>query len=231
MKGVIVRSIYRGLIAAGIVAVTGFGCQNKLYDENRALHDQNVELQQQLDDAHRQSAVVVAPAPQLQAAQPAAAVTPRTVEVAPPPAPEPVYVAPAPAPKADFGGLEVTHNEAAHTTTVNLPSDIFFASGQAILLPDSKKSLAKVASVLKKEYAAKPIRIEGHTDSDPIHKSHWKSNQELSEKRAEAVKDYLVSKGLNSSLVTIEGLGDTKPKSKTDKAKNRRVELVVMGTK
>src|SRR5258708_6437582 len=84
-----------------------------------------------------------------------------------------------------------------------LRSDVFFGAGQATLLPEAKKSLGKVTAALKKEYARKPIRIEGHTDSDPIRKSHWKSNQELSEKRADAVREFLVSKGIESSRITI----------------------------
>jgi OOP family OmpA-OmpF porin len=57
--------------------------------------------------------------------------------------------------------------------------------------------------------------------------SRWKSNQELSEARADAVKKYLVSKGLDANMVTVTGLGSTKPKS-NDKAANRRVEIVVV---
>ena len=165
------------------------------------------------------------PMPQPTPAAPAAAIVPKA-ELAP--VAEPAPVTNAPAPKPDMGGLEVTQDLAAGTTTVNLPSDVFFASGAAMLLPESKKSLSKVISALKKDYAGKPIRIEGYTDSDPIRKSHWKNNQELSEKRAEAVRDYLVSKGIDASRFSTEGLGDSKPKSKSDKAKNRRVELVVL---
>lgn len=218
------RSVFHGLIVSTFAACFGLGCQNKMYSENQDLRNQNLELQQQLDEANRRTAVAtVAPtAP----AVPAAAVTPRYVEPAPQPAPAPAPVAPAPRP--DLGGLEVTHDAVAGTTTVNLPSDIFFSPGQAVLQADAKKSLSKVASALKKEFAGKPIRIEGNTDSDPIVKSHWKSNQELSEKRAEAVRDYLVSKGISGSRITTEGLGDTNPKSKKDKSANRRVELVVM---
>ena len=158
------------------------------------------------------------------------ATSPRAIESTAPPVssvtPEPVVAAPPV--KPDLGGIQVTHDAVAGTTTMHLPSDVFFGSGQALLLPEAKKSLTKVIAALKKDYAAKPIRIEGHTDSDPIHKSKWKSNQELSEKRAEAVRDFLASKGVPAGRITIVGLGDTKPKSTTNKAKNRRVELVVM---
>ena len=216
------RRAYLGLVSA-FVCLAGIGCQNKLYDENTALRNQNLELQQQLDDAHRQSAVAqtpVTPAPPVVQAsgQPI-----KEIEVAPPP--EPVErKAPS---KPDLGPLESKQDVAAGTTTVNLPSDVFFASGQAVLLPEAKKSLTKLIIALKKEYAGKRVKIEGYTDSDPIRKSHWKSNQELSEKRAEAVRDYLESRGVSVAKYTTEGLGDANPKSKTDKAKNRRVELIV----
>ena len=69
--------------------------------------------------------------------------------------------------------------------------------------------------------------MDGHTDSTPIRVSNWKSNQELSEARAAAVKDYLISKGVPASRITTKGWGDTKPRS-TDLAKNRRVEIVLL---
>ncbi len=221
------RHILRGALVGAILSVAGFGCQNKVLEENKDLRVQNLELQQQLDEANRQhqAQAVLPPAPP-PAPIPAAAPTPKAIEATASPVVE--TVTPAAQPKPDLGGLEVTHDAAAGTTTVNLPSDVFFGAGQATLLPEAKKSLTKVVTALKKDYAKKPIRIEGHTDSDPIRKSHWKNNQELSEKRADAVREYLISKGVEASRITIEGLGDTKPKSKTIKSKNRRVELVVL---
>jgi OOP family OmpA-OmpF porin len=223
MKGVIVHKAFLGLISAAVLSMGAIGCQNKLYDENAALRSQNLELQQQLDESHRQSAVAQAPVVNAGPAIPASNVQPKYVE----PAPAPIPADPPVSAKPDLGGLETRQDAAAGTTTVNLPSDVFFASGQAVLLPEAKKSLVKLVIALKKEYANKPITIQGYTDSDPIRKSHWKSNEELSQKRAEAVRDYLASKGVDATRITTEGLGDAKPRSKTDKAKNRRVELVV----
>ncbi|HZK81516.1 MAG TPA: OmpA family protein [Humisphaera sp.] len=218
------RNVIRGLILSGLLGVAGLGCQSSLYSENKDLRTQNLELQQQLDEANRQKMAHATPPP-VSTPVPAAAPTPPVVvEQAPVPTPP----APTPSARPDLGNLEVTHDTAAGTTTVNLPSDVSFSSGQAVLLPEAKKSLVKVVSALKKEYNGKPVRIVGNTDSDPIVKSHWKSNQELSEKRADAVRNYLVSKGIPANRITVEGLGDTNPKSKTDKAKNRRVELVVL---
>jgi len=212
----------RGTLAALLLTVAGVGCQNKVVSERDELYRQNQELQQQLDEANRARAA--------QAVQPAIAPAPAMQASASAPLVEPAST-PAPAPKAvrpDLGNLEVTHDAVAGTTTVNLPSDVFFGPGKAELLPEAKKSLSKVISALKKEYASKPVKVQGNTDSDPIVKSHWKSNQELSERRADAVRDYLVSKGIDADRITTEGFGDTKPKSKSDKAKNRRVELVVL---
>ncbi|MDB5357400.1 MAG: hypothetical protein JWN24_3853 [Phycisphaerales bacterium] len=210
---------WKSLLVIAAITFFGTGCQNGVYDENKKLRDQNRELQAQLDEAHRTPpAVAQTPASPVVnvAPQPAAPVTP------------PVTATPNPRGKPDFGGLETTVDANAGTTTVNLPSDVFFGSGQATILPEAKKSLDKVVTVLKKEYAGKTVRIEGHTDSDPIVHSHWKSNQELSEKRADAVRDYLVSKGISDGRITTMGFGDTKPKSQSEKKKNRRVELVVI---
>ena len=76
-------------------------------------------------------------------------------------------------------------------------------------------------------FGGKQIRVEGHTDSDPIKVSRWKSNQELSVARADAVKKYLVSKGVDANEVSVAGFGSDRPKS-SDKAQNRRVEIVVV---
>jgi outer membrane protein OmpA-like peptidoglycan-associated protein len=211
---------WKSLLILAAISLTAAGCQNAVVNENRQLRDQNRELQAQLDEAHRTppAAPVMSATPVVNVA-PTAPVTPVT---------PPVSVTPSSKARPDFGGIEATEDAKAGTTTLNLPSDVFFGSGQATILPEAKKSLDKVISVLKKEYAGKAVRIEGHTDSDPIVHSHWKSNQELSEKRAGAVHDYLVSKGVDASRITTVGFGDTKPKSQTDKKKNRRVELVVI---
>lgn len=225
------RRIISSAAVIAVLSLAGVGCQNKVYDENVGLRAQNEELQRQLDEANRAKTALAerpapAPAPAPQPI-PAASLNPKPIEAVAPPEPAPAPI-PAAHPKPDMGNLEVVHDAVAGTTTVNLPSDVFFSPGQAVLRDEAKKSLTKVISVLKKEYAKKPIRIEGFTDSDPIKKSHWKNNQELSEKRAEAVRDYLASKGISASRITTEGFGEKKPKSATEKSKNRRVELVVL---
>ena len=134
---------------------------------------------------------------------------------------------PAPSPAVhQIAGLETTEDVAAGTTTVHLPSDIFFDSGKATIKDSATGSLDKVVAALQKHYPGKHIEIQGHTDTDPIKLSKWKSNQELSEARAKAVKVYLADHGIPAALIVTKGFGDTKPRGPV-KAINRRVEIVV----
>jgi flagellar motor protein MotB len=145
----------------------------------------------------------------------------------PPPATQQV-VRPQPVTPPQIEGTETTQDVAAGTVTVRVPGDVLFDPGQATIRSAAKGTLDKVAAALKKDYPGKQIRVEGHTDADPIRVSKWKSNQELSEARAAAVKQYLAQKGVQSSSLTTRGFGSDQPKSKTDKALNRRVEIVVV---
>jgi chemotaxis protein MotB len=132
--------------------------------------------------------------------------------------------------KANFGeGLEVS--ETPTSVTVTLPDAVLFDSGQAVLKAQSKGTLDRVAAVLKKDYAGRMIRVVGHTDTDPIKKSEWKDNWELSVERSLAVVRYLVSKGVETKLVEPAGRGEFDPRAKNDtaagKAKNRRVQIII----
>lgn len=110
-----------------------------------------------------------------------------------------------------------------------IAGDVLFASGQATIKTDARKQLDRIAKTLNNKYHGATIRIEGHTDWDPINKSRnkWRSNQELSEARAAAVKTYLAGKGVSSNRIMTTGLGDTQRKS--TKAASRRVEIIVLG--
>jgi len=129
--------------------------------------------------------------------------------------------------KEKFGpGLDVT--ETARSVTVTLPEAILFDSGKAVLKESSKATLAKVAAVVKKHYAGKTIRVEGHTDADPIKKSAWKDNWELSTERALAVvRDLTKVGGIDPKDIYAAGFGEYAPKA-GDKARNRRVEIVIL---
>jgi flagellar motor protein MotB len=110
---------------------------------------------------------------------------------------------------------------------ITVAGDVLFASGQVTLKPDAKTELDRVARQLNGQYAGHNIRIEGYTDSDPIRKSKFPSNEALSQARAEAVERYLVSKGVSQGRVSSVGRGAAKPKA--TKAASRRVEIVVLG--
>lgn len=207
------------LAVVGLSSVLAMaGCQNAMHDENRALHQENRELRARIGEREAmksEDAPITPPAPP--------APEPEVAKPTPAPAPTPTP----PTPTADLGG-DVTVNEKEGTTTVNFLGDTLFDSGQAILKSTAKSSLDKMVAGLKKQYAGKPVKVQGHSDSDPIRKSKWSSNQELSEARANAVRDYLVQKGVEASRITAQGFGSAKPKSSADKSANRRVEIVVM---
>jgi outer membrane protein OmpA-like peptidoglycan-associated protein len=200
------------------------GCQDKVADENKSLWQQNRELEAQNEKLQMQQTAMPAAAPQ----QPLAPVAPAPAPVAPAPVVADPPAAPvAPAPVHQIGGMETTVDVRAGTTTVHLPSDVFFDSGSAILRSPGKSSLIKVASDLKHKYAGKSIEVEGYTDSDPIKYSKWKSNKALSEARAKAVRDFLVSQGISADKLSTHGMGDADPRSTKVKSLNRRVEIVV----
>jgi len=134
-------------------------------------------------------------------------------------------------PKPDFGeGLEVTQD--ARGVTVTLPDTILFDSGKAVLKSGSKATLDRIASVIQRDYGGRVVRVEGHTDADPIKKSGWKDNWELSCERALAVVRHLTSSGgLSPKLVYAAGYGEHLPRDSNataaGKARNRRVEIVI----
>ena len=104
--------------------------------------------------------------------------------------------------------------------------NVFFATGSFKLLPKSFTALNEVAQLLKSDESLM-IDVSGHTDSQ----GDEAKNQTLSENRAKAVKDYLVSKGIAESRLESAGYGSTKPvgdnKTAAGKAQNRRTELGV----
>lgn len=195
------------------------GCANRMHDENISLLAQNRELQARLDAeraaAEREEAARMEPmTPAPQPAAPATQQAPvaRTTTPTPPQIPN----------------TETISDPEAGTVTVRVLGDLLFDPGQATVRSMGKATLDKVAAALKKDYPGKQIRVEGHTDADPIRVSKWKSNQELSEARAAAVKQYLAQKGVESGSLTTRGFAADKPRSKTDKSLNRRVEIVVV---
>ena len=139
---------------------------------------------------------------------------------APAPAAAPAAAKPAPAPApAPVASSKVTY-----------AADAFFDFDKAVLKPEGKAKLDDLVSKVK-DINLEVIIAVGHTDS--IGTDAY--NQKLSVRRAEAVKAYLVSKGIEKNRVYTEGKGKKQPvadnKTKEGRAKNRRVEIEVVGTR
>lgn len=117
---------------------------------------------------------------------------------------------------------------------VTVGTDILFAAGKADLTSAGKSALDRIAADLKGTYSGMPARVYGHTDSDPIRKSRrlWQDNLDLSANRAMAVTRYLISKGVDAKGVETVAMGESHPvadnSTTAGKAKNRRVEIVVL---
>ncbi|MFZ0033875.1 MAG: OmpA family protein [Sedimentisphaerales bacterium] len=137
-----------------------------------------------------------------------------------------------PAQATGFGeGYDVALSSQAGTITVTLSDKILFDPGKATLKRGSSAELDHIKSVLENKYADRPIDVVGHTDSEPIKKSQWKDNLQLSTERANSVIRYLAEHGVPKDKLRAVGRGDSQPiasnATASGKAKNRRVEIVV----
>lgn len=109
---------------------------------------------------------------------------------------------------------------------VEVAGDVLFASGKAGLRDESKRDLDRIARVIQERYPSSEIRIAGHTDTDPIRKSGWESNEHLGAMRALAVEKYLASKGVSADRMYVASYGPAK--SRSSKQESRRVEIVIL---
>jgi OOP family OmpA-OmpF porin len=152
----------------------------------------------------------------------------------PPPPPPPPAPAPAPAPAAAPVAPVVPPPPppppAPVSEKVTFAADAFYDTGKSVLKPEGKAKLDDLVSKMK-DINLEVIIAVGHTDSD----GSDAYNQKLSVARAESVKAYLTSKGVEKNRVYTEGKGEKQPvadnKTKEGKAKNRRVEIEVVGTR
>ena len=152
---------------------------------------------------------------------PPAPVVAPPVAVAPPPPPPPPVVAPVapPAPPAPPAATKVTY-----------AADAFFDFNKSVIKPEGKAKLDDLVGKIK-DINLEVIIAVGHTDA--VGGDAY--NQKLSIRRSEAVKAYLVSKGIEKNRVYTEGKGEKQPvadnKTSEGRAKNRRVEIEVVGTR
>ena len=135
---------------------------------------------------------------------------------------------PAPLPaRTGFNAIEgVETIQGVGKITIRVPGDVLFPSGKTELKITAQKTLDQIAAVIKKDYASKTIRVEGYTDADPIKKSKWDDNLELSLQRAAEVVRYIQKKGVDGKKLYAAGFGEHRPRD--SKEKSRRVEIVVV---
>ena len=141
------------------------------------------------------------------------------VAVAPPPPPPVVAPVAPPAPPAPPAATKVTY-----------AADAFFDFNKSVIKPEGKAKLDDLVGKIK-DINLEVIIAVGHTDA--VGGDAY--NQKLSIRRSEAVKAYLVSKGIEKNRVYTEGKGEKQPvadnKTSEGRAKNRRVEIEVVGTR
>ena len=117
--------------------------------------------------------------------------------------------------------------DSARGLIVNM-SDVLFDTGSYTLKPGAREKLAKISGIVL-AHPGLSLQIEGHTDSV----GGDEFNQQLSERRADSVRDFLAEQGVAPSTITAHGFGKTQPVASNETAegrqRNRRVELVVNG--
>ena len=156
------------------------------------------------------------------APQPAPAPQPKPAPPPPPPTPAPAP-APKPEPKPQAKPKPVAEK-------VTFAADVLFDFDKSVIKPEGRSKLDDLAAKVKGINLEVVIAI-GHADS--IGSDAY--NQRLSVRRAEAVKAYMVSKGIEPNRVYTEGKGEKQPiadnKTRDGRAKNRRTEIEVIGTR
>lgn len=220
-----------GLAMVGLGVFLG-GCGNKLKEENELLRVENADWKERATAAEMKASQA-----ESNAANASQQVSALQSQLAARPTPAPMSTGPGfidPNTPAGNPGQYDSGNNGVGTrnrttgrssSRFTLASDISFASGQASLKADAKRELDSIASKIKRNHSGADIIVEGHTDSDPVRKSKYGSNDALSKARADAVRDYLVKQGISRNRIDTVGKGSSEPKG--SKAASRRVEIIV----
>jgi chemotaxis protein MotB len=130
--------------------------------------------------------------------------------------------------------MQITRLQNAIKVTVN--NELMFPSGDWEMTAAAERTLSKIVPILAPKQQAK-LRVNGYTDNVPIGPGLMgqgiTSNQELSQKRADTVMQFLIAQGVNPTLVSAQGFGEANPVASNDtpqgRAQNRRVELTLAG--
>jgi chemotaxis protein MotB len=133
--------------------------------------------------------------------------------------------------RRDLPELDVRYSRGR--LSIGIENSVTFDSGSTVLKNSAHEVLGRVVDVLRRDFANRRIYVEGHTDTDPIRKTkdRFRSNRHLSAERADAVAQFLVTKGVPERQIVVVGFGPFDPRTSGSgdaaKTRNRRVEVVV----
>ena len=135
--------------------------------------------------------------------------------------------------RSEIDDKEVTVEMLERGLVITFVAEVLFGSGKATLRQTALDRLDKVSQVLNTTVKDLNVGIEGHTDNEPIKKSGWKSNWELSAHRAMSVLHYLVNEhDVNPARLSATGYGEYRSvdtnNTKAGRQRNRRVEIVIL---
>lgn len=138
---------------------------------------------------------------------------------------------------AKTGGMDgVESFKTDRGLVIRFNDDFIFKEGSAELTPGAKLKLDKIGAIIGKKFIIHNMRVEGHTDNQPMKSSIYPSNWELSSARACSIIRYFIARfGFMPSLFSAIGFADTRPiadnNSAVAMARNRRVEILILKNK
>jgi len=204
-----------GIVGGFALCLVAFGC-NKPNNEAAALQQQNRELNSQLARAHSDLRSAIGERNSLNDRLTAAMRDADSLRAQLANMPEP-EAAPPGWTSVPGGGM------------IAIEDRVLFAAGRVTLRDEAQRTLGSIVSTLLGEYGDKDIIVFGHTDDQPIQKSGWDDNWQLSTERALAVTRYLAQHGVGTARLVAAGCGEYRPRvpnnSEPNRTANRRVEI------
>ena len=205
-----------GMVPMALTVLALTGCCNKVQERVTMLEQSNDNLTEQVNRCHAELDGVTGERDDLDRRLALALqdVEGQRARLAATPEPQPVAPGWTPVP----GGAMIA-----------IKGEILFTPGREALRDGARRTLDAIVSAVQGEYNNKDIFVFGHTDDQPIKKSGWKDNWQLSTERALSVVRYLRERGVSTDRLVACGAGEHRPRvpnsSQASRAKNRRVEI------
>jgi flagellar motor protein MotB len=115
---------------------------------------------------------------------------------------------------------------------VEVGADILFDSGKSELKPAGRTTIKRITDVIKAHGTDETLRVDGHTDNEPIKRSGWKDNWDLSAARARTVLTTMAAEGIAPERMYLAGFALYRPQATNDtpqgRQQNRRVEILIV---